>query len=88
MQLSEKEKRVLIHSLTGSKKERVVYRNHYCASPGHHSWEELQYLVKKGAMISGRQIENGSRFFHVTEKGAQAVGLTFELKNYTDKYHG
>lgn len=49
-----------------------VYRNHYCAGPGHHSWKLLQELVAAGLMVDhGKrgEITGGDHLLHVTDRG-------------------
>lgn len=70
--LSEKEWHVLEHSTAWPK----CYRNHFCASEGHHDWEALQSLCKRGLMCVSRkpgELSGGDTVFIVTVDGFAAL---------------
>ncbi|HEX5520399.1 MAG TPA: hypothetical protein VFX29_01840 [Longimicrobiaceae bacterium] len=76
MELSENERHVLIHTLTGSHPNGKVYRNYYAAGPGHHSEQHLGRLCDLGLMRRGRTFNDGQdQYYHCTQAGAAAVGL-------------
>lgn len=55
---------------------RRLYRNHYCASEGHHSWAELQALCERGLMRVLRKpsaLSGGDTVFCVTDAGLAAL---------------
>lgn len=72
--ITEKERDVLTHALTGSNGKRV-YRNYYAISSQHHAEQEVKSLVAKGFMKAGRTM-HGSTRYHCTTAGAEAVGLS------------
>lgn len=52
------------------------YRNHYCAGPGHDSWNLLRELVAEGLMVdrgSRGELTGGDNLFMVTEAGRSHV---------------
>lgn len=63
---------IIRHSLGLSRATRP-YRNHFCASFDTHDFATCTAAVKDGYMEPGRTHEH-SQFFHVTQKGAAAVG--------------
>lgn len=75
MQLTEREAKVLRHTLTGSMGKPVAHRNYYAAGKAHQSMPELESLVLKGAMVRGCDYMDGGHYYHCTEAGAAAVGL-------------
>lgn len=76
MELQERHRQVLRHTLTGSNGTDEVYRNYFAAAEGHHDWPTLAELVMAGLMYVGRQVPGGtSTYFHCTAAGARAVGL-------------
>lgn len=77
MELTQPQRRVLRHALTGSSGTEEVYRNYFAAAPGHHDWETLLTLVAEGLMYVGKTVpgQNGTRYFHCTAAGARSVGL-------------
>lgn len=82
MTLSEKEHHVLAHSTAWPK----CYRNHFCASEGHHDWETLQVLCARGLMAVGRQpgpLSGGDTVFIVTDEGLDALRLADNRKDTT-----
>lgn len=70
-QLTEAERHVLVHTLTGGTGR--VYRNHFVADDGHSDMPTLQSLTSKGLMV-----RRASELFHATAAGAAAVGLRLE----------
>lgn len=74
--LTEGEKHVLVHSLTGSG-DGEVYRNYFAAERGHHDMPHLQRLLALGLMTKGRSYSEDHQgyYYHCTEAGAAAVGL-------------
>lgn len=79
IELTDKERRVLRHTLTGSSGTDEVYRNYYTADESHHSWNELSRLVLNGLMYVGKQLAGSNgRYFHCTAQGASAVGLGWQ----------
>jgi hypothetical protein len=69
------ERHVLEHS-TGWLTRQPLYRNHFCASEGHHDWETIQSLCARGLMRVGRKpspISGGDTVFVVTDAGVEAL---------------
>lgn len=75
LDLTEAEKHVLVHTLTGSNRTRNVYRNFFAAGPEHHDMASIEHLVALRLMIAGRKFDDGRCYFHCTIAGAEAVGL-------------
>lgn len=76
IELSEQERGILRHALTGSSGNDVVYRNYFAAGDGHDDMPALTRLVMNGLMYVGNAVPgSGSRYFHCTANGARAVGL-------------
>lgn len=77
--LSDKERHVLMHALTGGL-ETKVYRNFFAAELKSENGEACLGLVKRGLMCINADslIFPNVVYFHATEKGAAAIGL--ELK--------
>lgn len=77
MELNERHRHVLRHTLTGSSGTNEVYRNYFAAAPGHHDWQTLTELVMAGLMRVGEHLPGSgeSKYFHCTAAGARAVGL-------------
>jgi hypothetical protein len=73
--LSEEERRVLVHALTGSYPDGKVCRNFYAASTGHHWARELNRLVAEKLMRVGNKYGKDGNYYHCTAAGAAAVGL-------------
>lgn len=76
MTLSEDERAVMEHALGINSRNKVGYRNHFCASPGHHDWDTLVALREKGMMIVSRapcDMAGGDYTFSVTEHGRREV---------------
>lgn len=75
--LTEEQQHIILHSLgMGSHidQRHHGYRNGYAARPGD---ARLRELVEMGLMVAGRVINQGRgevQYFHVTHKGAAAVG--------------
>ncbi len=74
-QLLMNEQQVIEHSLTGGLKK--VYRNYFVADLATEDGQTCLKLVKKGLMV--RHVESAKQtglvYFHVTQAGAEAVGL-------------
>jgi len=69
--MTEAERHVLEHS-TGWLSRQPLYRNHFCASEGHHDWAALQSLCERGLMAIGRKpgpLSGGDTVFIVTDAG-------------------
>jgi hypothetical protein len=79
MELTEKQKHVMTHTLTGSNGKARSHRNFFAASKGHHSMSELETLVNSGFMIVGEKYGENGNYYHCTESGAKAVGLKLPL---------
>lgn len=76
MELSERHRDVLRHTLTGSGRTDEVYRNYFAADPSHHGWVTLRELVAAGLMVEGERVRGQPYiYFHCTKAGAAAVGL-------------
>lgn len=79
--LDTKSMHILRHSLgLNAKGHGKMYRNHYVAGPGHHSYEHLLSLVKSGHLEKGDPcnfLPKGDEVFYVTDKG-QAVAFVPE----------
>lgn len=76
IELTDQERHVLRHTLTGSSGTDEVYRNYFAASEGHHDMPALTRLVMAGLMYVGEAVPGqGSRYYHCTAQGARAVGL-------------
>lgn len=74
--LTEQERHVLRHTLTGSSGTDEVYRNYFAAGDGHHDMPALEALVARGLMHVGKRVPGtDSRYYHCTWNGAAAVGL-------------
>lgn len=71
--LDDKSLHILRHSLgLNAKGHGNMYRNHYVAGPGHHSYSHLLALVQSGHMKKGHAckfLPAGDEVFSVTEKG-------------------
>ncbi len=70
-ELTETERHVLEHA-TGWRTRNPLFRNHYVAGPGHHSWNELQALRTRGLMRVSRapdELTGGDYCYSVTEAG-------------------
>jgi ABC-type metal ion transport system substrate-binding protein len=73
-EITEKQVQIMKHALGISKKPKP-YRNHYVADKGHHSYEDLKFLVKAGYMGEKTKstisdtISDGGDIFYVTEVG-------------------
>lgn len=75
--ISDAEKTILTHTLTGGKRDGKVYRNHFYTGPGSTDMPTVEQLVAKGLMIPGAAPwgEGGDRYYHCTAAGAAAVGM-------------
>ena len=73
--LTDAEKNVLVHTLTGSQPSREVYRNFFAADQGHHDMEHITRLVEMGLMIKGKKFGGDGHYYHCTNSGAAIVGL-------------
>lgn len=70
MQITEEEREILEHTVSGSS------RNHFVASPGHSDLPILQALVAKGLMWQGptpKFCHPNDMVFHVSAEGKQAL---------------
>lgn len=56
------------------------YRNHFCACKSGEDFDSMQRLEAAGLVVRGREQER-SVFFHCTEAGCKAAGLTAEQTN-------
>ncbi len=71
--LTEQERSIITHALTGSNRNGKVYRNYFLTDDGD---PELEALVQRGYMRRGAVINEGvDRYYRVTDMGALAVGL-------------
>jgi hypothetical protein len=76
IELTEQERHVLRHALTGSSGTDQVYRNYFAAGEGHHDMPALTRLVMNSLMYVGERVPGtDSRYYHCTAQGARAVGL-------------
>ena len=72
--LTDRHVHVMRHAL-GLGRSKKPYRNHYSASPGHHSWKEVEELVALGLMEKAGAIDDRrDSVFVVTAIGQQLVG--------------
>lgn len=79
IELTEQERQVLRHTLTGSNSTGEVYRNYFAADEGHHDMPALTRLVMHGLMRVGNQVAGQTyRYYHCTAAGAKAVGLVVQ----------
>ena len=67
--LSERERRILEHSLAWPKR----YRNHYAADVRSPNGEVCLDLTRRGLMTRGSEIPGGLVYFHVTGEGIAAL---------------
>lgn len=75
VELSPEERHVIEHSL-GIAQTGREYRNHFCASEGHHDWSTLQDLCELGLMRIYRAptyLSGGDTVFLVTGAGKAAI---------------
>lgn len=82
MSLTEQERHVMEHSTAWPK----CYRNHFCASEGHHDWATLQALCARGLMSVGRKpgpLSGGDTVFIVTQLGIDELGLVSTRRRVT-----
>jgi hypothetical protein len=75
-ELTEQEKQILRHALTGGTKE--VYRNHFVAGPGHTDYAACESMAERGLMIKyySPLLDVDDKYFRCTAEGAAKVGLT------------
>lgn len=82
VELTEKHRAILRHSLGLSSRSKVPYREYFCAYVSDEDREDndfatCQELVELGLMFAGRKINQGSmQYFFVTKAGAETVGAT------------
>ena len=69
--LSEKERNILIHALTGGQKRE--YRNHYVTGEGSDDYQDCLSLVKKGFMQRHERSWVCDQIFVVTESGRKIL---------------
>lgn len=65
------------------KKRDWGYRNYFAASDGGSDREALHRLVARGLVVLGRKASpemGGHSYFHATEAGMDAIGLTSAQK--------
>lgn len=74
--VTEKHKQILQHMLGADErylKKEWGFRNHYTASEGHQSYNELLEMEKLGLVRSGNKFEN--TVFWATKQGALEIGF-------------
>jgi|GEM_PF-1482220 len=79
--LTDLQKHVLIHTLTGSSQNGEVYRNYFAACEGHHDMQALTELVASGLMRRGNAYDKDGHYYHCTQAGAEAVSLHLPRKS-------
>jgi len=83
-ELTKKQNEDLRHMLgvvSNVKKSNWGYRNYYCAGVGSQDEASFTQLVEAGLATRGRVINEGdSVYFHATEAGMDAIGLTLAQK--------
>jgi len=52
------------------------YRNYFAAGKDGSDREGLERMVAAGLAVQGRDIPGGLIYFHVTEEGCRALGMT------------
>jgi hypothetical protein len=75
MPLSAQERAVMAHATAWDQPNRL-YRNHFCAGPGHAYWDVLTALCERGLMRVGRKpspISGGDTVFMATPFGIAAL---------------
>ena len=77
--LSDNERHVLTHALTGGVKTEV-YRNFFAAELDTENWQACLDLVQKGLMYryANSKVLKNVVYFHATKEGAEAVGLSIK----------
>ena len=77
MELKDNERQILVQSLTGGL-DTKVYRNFFAAELDTENWQTCLDLVQKGLMYryANSQVLKNVVYFHATETGAKAVGLS------------
>ena len=80
MKLQDKERQILVQSLTGGLEDTKVYRNFFAAELGSRNGKTCLGLVKRGLMSihADSLIFPNVVYFHATEAGAKAVGLVLK----------
>lgn len=83
-ELSQRERAYLAYMLgiePHVSKKKWGFRNRYCATIGGSEESHLTAMANAGLVVRGREINAGaSVFFHVTEAGMDAIGLTSAQK--------
>lgn len=78
--MAPEHRHLILHSLGLGRASRATesYRNHFVAGKDGADRRGCEALVKSGHMTRGRlpSFSCGDALFHVTEKGAQAVGAS------------
>ena len=77
MNLTEDEKLVITHALTGG--QGKVCKNRFVVEPGDDSWESLNHLVELKMMRRIMPSGLDGATFKVTTYGAHAVGLSLPV---------
>lgn len=74
MNLTENQIEIIRHTI-GLDRSSRSYRNRYIASAGHHNFDDLESLVKCGAMekYDGSGLFGKSSIYIATKSGANAV---------------
>ena len=77
--LSDKERQILAHTLTGGL-DTKVYRNFFAAGLDTEDWKTCLELVQKGLMYryANSKVLKNVIYFHATEEGAAAAGLSLK----------
>jgi hypothetical protein len=73
--LNKAEWHVMAHATAWDSKDRL-YRNHFCAGPGHDDWATIQGLCERGLMRISRKpsaLSGGDTVFLVTRAGIAAL---------------
>lgn len=80
--LTDRERHVMVHATAWDHPRSPLYRNHFCARPGHEDWGTIQALVARGLMAErGRpsELSGGDHTFAVTNAGMEALAGTPRL---------
>ena len=73
------EHRYILEHMLGAGSARPGYRNHFCTSLSSSDYALLAEMACLGLVEAGRIINDGrDQFFHATDAGYAAVGLTRE----------
>lgn len=81
-ELTSEEKHVLEHS-TGWLSREPLFRNHFCAGPGHSDYPTIEALIGRGLMRVARQpseLSGGDFVYAVTASGIEALLSASPLK--------